>query len=100
MILVENVRFYDDCIRFDNTSHKYSDIYRVYHISARYNEFGGRVERSSYVILFTDKTSLDLDGYTTIEFTEKEILPLLKEKGFKINTVDSERDLPWYTEQD
>ncbi len=98
MIMISNVRFYKDSIKFDNISYNYNQINSVYHIDARYNDYGDRIERASYVILFDDKTSLDLDGYTSVEFTEKEVLTLLKDKGFDINLADSQKDLPWYSE--
>lgn len=98
MILLSNVRFYEDCIRFDNRSYSYAQIDSVYHIDARYNEYGDKIERASYVILFNDKTSLDLDGFTSVEFTEKEVIPLLKHKGFNVKFADSEKNLPWYSE--
>lgn len=96
MIMISNARFYEDDIRFENKSYSYTQIDSVYYIEARYNEYGKRIERGSYVILFDDKTSLDLDGYTSVKFTEKEVLPLLKRKGFDVNFADSEKDLPWY----
>ena len=98
MILKNNVRFYDNKIAFDNKIYSYEDIDSVYYIESRYNVYDERIERGSYVILFGDKTSLDLDGYTSIEYAEKEVLPLLKNKGFNINGVNSEKELPWYTE--
>lgn len=98
MIMTSNVRFYEENIRFDNCSYSYEQIYAVYRIDARYNIYGERINRPSYVILFKDKTSLDLDGYTTAEFTENKVLPLLKAKGFKTEFADSEKDLPWYSE--
>lgn len=97
-ILTSNVRFYDNEIKFEGKSFHYDDIDSVYYIEARYNIYDERIERGSYVILFDDKTSLDLDGFTSIEFAEKEVLPLLKKKGFNIKSVDSEKNLPWYTE--
>lgn len=99
MILIANVRFYDNRIAFDSKSYYYDNIDSVYHIKARYNVYGDRIDRASYVILFDDKTSLDLDGYTSVEYTEKEVLPLLKNKGFDVKITDSERELPWYTEE-
>lgn len=98
MIMMPTVRFYNDSISFDNLTYSYDEIDSVYYIEARYNEYGDRIDRSSYVILFGDKTSLDLDGYTSVGFTEEEILPLLKNKGISIRSADSERDLPWYSE--
>ena len=96
MIMTSNVRFYENNITFDNQAYNYDQIDSVYYIDARYNTSGNRIERASYVILFNDNTSLDLDGFTSIEFTEKEVLPLLKSKGFDLKFADSERDLPWY----
>ncbi len=98
MIVITNVRFYDDNIEFDSKSYSYSQVDSVYYIDARYNEYGDRIERASYVILFTDKTSLDLDGYTSVDYTQNNILPLLIEKtGVEIKRADSERQLPWYS---
>jgi hypothetical protein len=97
MILYSNVRFYDDKISFENKTYYYNDIDSVYYIESRYNVYDERIERASYVILFVDKTSLDLDGFTSIEFTEKEVLPLLREKGITLKSAMSEKELPWYT---
>lgn len=98
LILISNVRFYDNKIVYENGTYFYDNIDSVYYIESRYNVYGERIERGSYVILFDDKTSLDLDGYTSIEFTEKEVLPLLKGKGFNVTFADSERALPWYSQ--
>ncbi|MBQ3196397.1 MAG: hypothetical protein IJB65_08040 [Clostridia bacterium] len=98
MIMLPNVRFYKDSLEFDDSSYNYSRIDSVYYIDARYGPSGNRIERGSYVILFDDKTSLDLDGYASVDYTEKEVLPLLKANGFEVSFADSERDLPWYTE--
>ncbi len=99
MILISNVRFYDHTITFENKTYYYDNIHSVYYIESRYNVYGERIERASYVILFDDKTSLDLDGFTSIQFTEKEVLPLLKDKGLDIKAANSEKELPWYTEE-
>ena len=99
MILISNVRFYDNAIRFEDKTYSYEDIDSVYYIKARYNVRDERIERGSYVILFDDKTSLDLDGFTSTEFTEKEVLPLLEGRGYRIKKADSEKELPWYTEE-
>jgi len=98
MILISNVRFYDDKICFENKNYYYDDIYGVYYIESRYNVYDERIERASYVVLFDDKTSLDLDGFTSIQFTEQEVLPLLSKKGINIKSAMSEKELPWYTE--
>ena len=98
MILISNVRFYEDNISFENKTYSYDNIYSVYYIESRYNVYDERIERASYVILFDDKTSLDLDGFTSIQFTEQEVLPLLSKKGINIKSAMSEKELPWYTE--
>ena len=98
MILISNVRFYEDNISFENKTYSYDNIDSVYYIESRHNVYDERIERASYVILFDDKTSLDLDGFTSIQFTELEVLPLLSKKGISIKSVMSEKELPWYTE--
>lgn len=98
MIITPNIRFYDNQIKFNSKSYNYSEIECVYYIDSRYNINDNRIERASYVILFKDKTSLDLDGYTSVKYTEKHVLPLLKEKNIEIKQANSEKQLPWYTE--
>ena len=49
------------------------------------------------MILFKDKTSLDLDGFTTEEYSKEKVVPFLKEKGYNVKYADSEKELPWYT---
>lgn len=97
MIMIPSIKFYDDRVAFYGNTYSYNDINSVYYISARYNVYGDRVERGSYVILFDDKTSLDLDGFASVKLTEREVLPLLKGKGFDVKFADSEKELPWYT---
>lgn len=101
MMVSCDVRFYDEEIRFatgefsvKHENHKYSEIDGVYYISARYNYLDERIERPSYLILFNDKKVLDLDGYTSVEFSEKNVIPFLEEKGFSVKRVDSDKDLP------
>lgn len=97
MIMIPNIRFYDDRLAFYGKSYSYENIDSIYYISARYNAYGDRVEFGSYVILFDDETSLDLYGSASVKETEREVLPLLKDQGFDIKFADSDRDLPWYT---
>lgn len=99
MIMIPSIRFYDDHIAFYGNHYRYDDIDSIYYISARYNPYGDRIERGSYVILFEDHTSLDLDGSASVEVTIRDVLPILKAKGFEIQFADSERELPWYTEE-
>lgn len=96
MIMIPCIRFYDDRISFYGNNYNYSEIHSVYYISARYNVYGDRIERGSYVILFQDQTSLDLDGSASVDVTVRDVLPILKEKGFEVQFADSENDLPWY----
>lgn len=98
MILISNVRFYDNKISFENKTYYYDNIDSVYYIESRYNVYDERIERASYVILFDDKTSLDLDGFTSIQYTEQEVLPLLRKKGITFKSAMSEKELPWYSE--
>ena len=76
------------------TECNYDDIENIYYIQSRYNEFGDRIQRASYVLDLNNGKLLDLDGYTTAKETEKELLPYLKSKGFKIIKLDSDKDLP------
>lgn len=80
----------DDLWAFE--SFPWDDVEAVYHISARYNEYGDRIERSSYVLLLKDGRQLDLDGTCTEAETRQLVFPLLPEH--LVVFVDSERDIP------
>lgn len=97
-IAKENVRFYDESINFSSKNYRYEQIDSVYYIKSRHNLYGDKINRASYVILFKDKTSLDLDGYTSVESTQKHVLPFLEDKNIEIKEADSEKQLPWYSE--
>lgn len=98
MMAKENVRFYDDKIEFASACYSYDQVNSVYYIKSRYNPYGDKIKRPSYVILFDDKTSLDLDGCTSVEYTKKHVLRIFEEKNIKIKQADSEKQLPWYSE--
>ena len=72
---------------------EYEDIENIYYLKARYNEYGEKIDRSSYVLHMKNDDYIDLDGYTSIEVSEKEILPLL---NLEVISVESERELDWY----
>jgi len=93
----ENTRFYDtygvsynmreEYVRFD-----YEDVEEIFRIDARYNVYGDRIERPSYVLLLTDGTKIDLDGNGSIEM-QYEIVSTLFEH-IQIIELDSDRELP------
>lgn len=91
----ENVSFYDDYLKMPNgfihrDIYQYSEIEKIYHIDARYNDFGYRIERESYILLFDNQEYLDLDGYASINVCEEEILPLL---NIDVEQINSEKEL-------
>lgn len=72
---------------------EYSEVTEVYHISARYNEYGGRVERPSYVLVLSDGRYIDLDlEFGDLEGQRQVVADLFPE--LTILQVDSDRDLP------
>lgn len=100
------MRVYED--RFDYVKHgsltereeyRFEDIEKVYRVSARYNIYGDRIERASYVAVMKDGRHFDFDGSSDMERTEKELLPMLKALGIPIGEVDSERDIPAVPQQ-
>ena len=93
----ENTRFYDtygvsynmreEYVRFD-----YKDVEEIFRIDARYNVYGDRIERPSYVLLLSDGSMIDLDGNGSIE-KQYEIVSALFDR-IRITELDSDRDLP------
>lgn len=74
-------------LRFD-----YDQVEAVYYIRGRYNEYGGFVNRGSYVLVLDDGTCVDLDGQAGKKDQKKLIEDLLGE--YEVIVVDSDRDLP------
>lgn len=99
MIMIPSIRFYDEHIAFYGNHYRYEEIDSIYYISARHNAYGDRIDRGSYVFLFEDHTSLDLDGLASVDVTIRDVLPILKDKGFEVQFADSEKELPWYKEK-
>ena len=78
------------------TDFQYEDIENAYYMNARYNEWDGRIERPSYVIVMADGDIIDFDGYTSVEKTEEIMLPILEKYGVEIINVDSGEEIPGY----
>jgi hypothetical protein len=100
MICLPAVRVYSDRLDavsdgsvFIREDYRFSDIAEICHISARYNDYGDRIERPSYVLVMKDGRRLDLDGSTSDRRAEEELLPLLSEYSIPITELDSDRDL-------
>ncbi len=75
----------------------YEDIEKVYHIDARYNDYGDRIERGSYIIYIDDDKFLDLDCAASEKQIEKTLLTLIKNKNAETEFIylDSDKDLPF-----
>lgn len=71
---------------------EYEDVVAIYHLNGRYNEFGDRLERQSYVICLEDGTWLDLDCSCSLK-KQREIATELF-PDLPITELDSDRDLP------
>ena len=71
---------------------EYADVTQVYHISARYNEYGDRVERASCVLILADGRQIDLDGCGDADNQLAMVARLMP--GVPVVEVDSDRDLP------
>ena len=101
LLIADHAVFSDDDFRYMDskklfTYHEYSydDIENVYYIESRYNAYDERIEFPSYVIETSDGKLFDLYGYTSEKKMKKHLAPLLKEKGFTVTTLDSDRELP------
>lgn len=71
---------------------EYEDVVAIYHLNGRYNEFGDRLERQSYVICLEDGTWLDLDSSCSVEKQRAIVTDLFPH--IPITELDSDRDLP------
>lgn len=94
------VRVYDDHIKCDADANfvfesiYYRDVEKIYHIDARYNIYGGKITRGSYILEMNSGEILDLDMITTEKETENTLLALMHCDMKSIVFVDTERDLP------
>lgn len=83
---------------FETTRIEYEDIEKIYYMDARYNIYGDRLERPSYVLILNDGNMFDFDMVGTAEETEEYVLPLLEKYELEIIRVDSDKDIPGYAE--
>ncbi|MBO4849223.1 MAG: hypothetical protein J5586_08750 [Clostridia bacterium] len=79
---------------FKREEFAFADIEEICHISARYNDYGDRIERGSYVLVMKDGRQHDLDGAMSEKETEEKFLPLVRDCGIPVRSLDSDRDLP------
>lgn len=98
MMAGDTIRFYDERGQysvgtFQMEEFSQQDVVAVYHIDARHNVYGDRIQRASYVIALKDGTLVDLDGYATVKQTQRQLLPLLREWGVPLIDADSDKDL-------
>lgn len=77
---------------------QYEDIEKIYYMDARYNVYGDRIERPSYVLILKNGEIFDFDLVNTAEETEKDVLPLLEKYDLEIIRVDSHKEIPGYDE--
>ncbi len=75
---------------------EYDDIEKIYHMDARYNVYGDRIERPSYVIETADGTLFDFDCITTAEETKETFLPIIEDYEIEMINVDSHKEIPNY----
>lgn len=100
MIISSHSVFYEDTFKYTNengiweySEYKYSDIESVYYMKSRYNDYGDKIDRASYVLEMKDGGVLDFDAFASIQEVEKTLIPFLSEKGFKVKTIDSDKEL-------
>ena len=101
MILCYPVTLYEDSFKFPDpektfvyNTYKYQEIDSLYYIKSRYNDFGDRINRPSYVIKMRDGMIYDLDMAADNKTMEKKIIPFIKSKGFEPIILDSDKQLP------
>lgn len=88
------IRLYEDHGQYSTGTFEYREVAAVYHIDARHNVYGDRIDRASYVIVLKDGTRIDLDGYASEQQTERKVLPLFEKMDIAVIRVDSDKDLP------
>ncbi len=81
---------------FTSIEIQYEDIDKIYYMDARYNVYGDRIDRPSYVLIFKDGTMFDFDMVNTAKETEEDVLPLLEKYNLEITKVDNHKEIPGY----
>ena len=101
MMCLPAVRVYED--RLDHADEgnvlsretcRFEDIGEICHISARYNDYGDRIERPSYVLIMKDGRRFDLDCALTDKQAEEQLFPLLEKYSIPRSELDSDKELP------
>lgn len=101
MMFLPALRIYEDRLDasskssvFTRETYRFEDIGEICHISARYNDYGDRIERPSYVLVMKDGRQLDLDSGTSDKQAEEELFPLLEKYAIPVRMLDSDKELP------
>lgn len=96
----ETVRIYEDRLDYaaaDSVLRReeiaFGEIEAVCHVRARYNVYGDRLERGSYVLVTGDGRRFDLDGSASEAQCEEILLPLLEPYRIPVTELDTIRDL-------
>lgn len=105
MLSIFTTSVYDTYIKTPNDDNpftsfeiRYEDIEKIYYMNARYNIYGDRIDRPSYVLIFKDGTMFDFDMINTAEETEEDVLPLLEKYKLEVIKVDNHKEIPGYDE--
>lgn len=90
-----NIAFYDNyfvdnqkILNLKGKAISYEEVKCVYKANARMNDFGQVVNNPAHVIVLKDGTKIDLYYNFNFEDTEKNMIPIFKQKNIEIKEID------------
>lgn len=72
----------------------YEKVHSVYKTEKLADEIIGEIENTNYIIVLKDNTKIELYWFITNEEVETNVLPIFKEKGIEIKTIDLITNIP------
>ena len=90
----KSVNLNEDYLNLKAEEIPYTQIHSVYITEKIADELIGEIENTNYVIVLKDNTKIELYWFLTNEEVEENVLPLIKEKGIEIKTIDLITNIP------
>lgn len=90
----KNIVLNEDYFNLKGEEIPYEKVNSIYITEKIKNELVGEIDNKNYVIVLKDNTKIELYWFLTNEEVEENVLPLIREKGIEIKTIDLITNIP------
>lgn len=90
----KNIVLKEDYFNLKGKEMPYEKVHSIYKTEKVADEIIGEIENENYVIVLKDNTKIELYWFLTNEEVEVNVLPLFKERGIELKTIDVITNIP------